>query len=108
MNSTTNEQHLKIEQAEKIIKELRHPSFSITKQDDDLVTTITLTKDISTEFKEFFMPFLLRADNLYYRLRQRLCKLAEVAGRVYVDIYRDVILFNDLLGERMVYQAALS
>ncbi|MER2226036.1 MAG: CDP-glycerol glycerophosphotransferase family protein [Carnobacterium sp.] len=70
MNSTTNEQHLKIEQAEKIIKELRHPSFSITKQDDDLVTTITLTKDISTEFKEFFIlhretgkKYSFKADN---------------------------------------------
>lgn len=55
MNSTTNEQHLKLEQTEKIIKELRHPSFSIKKQDDDLITSITLAKDISTEFKEFFI-----------------------------------------------------
>lgn len=55
MNSTTNEQHLKIEQTEKIIKELRHPSFSIAKQDDKLITTVTLSKDISTEFKEFFI-----------------------------------------------------
>lgn len=55
MNSTNNEKILKLEQAENRINELRHPSFIIKKQDDDLTTTITLTKDLSTEFKEFFI-----------------------------------------------------
>jgi len=47
MNSTTNEQNLKIEQAEKQIKEIHHPSFVLKKQDDDLLTTVTLTNELS-------------------------------------------------------------
>lgn len=55
MNSTTNEQILKIEQAEKKIKDLHHPSFIIKKQDDDLITTLTLTTDLSAKLTEFFI-----------------------------------------------------
>ena len=55
MNSTNNKKILQIEQAENKIKELRHPSLIIKKHDDDLMTTITLTKDFPTEFKEFFI-----------------------------------------------------
>ncbi|MER2179614.1 MAG: CDP-glycerol glycerophosphotransferase family protein [Carnobacterium inhibens] len=55
MNSTTNEQNLKIEQAEKQIKEIHHPSFVLKKQDDDLLTTVTLTNELSAELIEFFI-----------------------------------------------------
>ncbi|SIO22950.1 CDP-glycerol glycerophosphotransferase, TagB/SpsB family [Carnobacterium alterfunditum] len=55
MDSTSNEQLLKIDQAEKQIKKLRHPSFILKKQEDDLLVTVTLTKDFPTEFKEFFI-----------------------------------------------------
>lgn len=55
MHSTNNEQTLKIEQAEKQIEGLHHPSFILTKQDDELLITVTLTKDLPTKFKEFFI-----------------------------------------------------
>lgn len=55
MNSTNKEQTLKREQFENKIKELRHPSFIINKQDDDITITVTLTNDFPIEFKEFFI-----------------------------------------------------
>ncbi|WP_035051900.1 CDP-glycerol--glycerophosphate glycerophosphotransferase [Carnobacterium pleistocenium] len=55
MHSTSNEQTLKKDQIEQQIEKIQHPSFTLNKQDDTLLITVTLTKDFSIKFKEFFI-----------------------------------------------------